>query len=132
MARNVLGIVIGIIIGVIVIAIVESIGHIIFPPPEGVDLKDPDALKSIMKDIPIGAKLSVLTAWGLGVFAGGVAARKIAPGFPRGAWLVGVALFGGAAFTMVQIPHPLWMMIGAVLVTLAGIYAANAVSKSEA
>lgn len=131
MGRTILGIIVGLVVGVAIIAIVESIGHIIFPPPEGVDLKDPEALKSIMKDIPVGAKISVLVAWGLGVFGGGSVARLISRGASPASWVVGAILLGFAALTMVQIPHPVWMVVGAVVVTLLGILAANAVIKSK-
>lgn len=132
MARTLLGIVAGVFLGVIVIMVVESLGHVIFPPPDGTDLKDPEALKAIMMDVPVGAKFAVLVAWGLGVFAGGAVARKIAADFPHAAWLVGVALFAAAAFTMMQIPHPVWMMAGSVIATIAGVFAANAAVKPKA
>lgn len=44
----------------------------VFPPPKGVDLNDPDQLGAIMSEIPLGAKIAVLVAWGLGTFGGGL------------------------------------------------------------
>ncbi len=120
MVRTVLAVVIGVILGVVVISITESIGHIIFPPPEGVDLKDPEALSAIMDTIPVGAKMSVLIAWGLGIFAGGIAAMKISQGQNLTAWIVAGILFAFAVMTMFAIPHPVWMMIGSVVATLVG------------
>ena len=131
MLRIILGVLIGVIAGGLVIALVESAGHMIFPPPEGVNLKDPEELKSIMQEIPVGAKAAVLVAWGLGVFAGGVVARVISRRAVYAAWVVAGVLFAGAAWTMVMIPHPLWMMIGAVLVTLAGGFAANKITPAR-
>lgn len=128
MVRSILGIVAGIFAGVLVIALVESLGHGIFPPPEGVDLKDPDALQSVMGQIPIGAKLAVLVAWGLGAFVGALVALRIGVGNAIAAWIVGAILFAFAVSTMMVIPHPLWMMIGAVIVYLAGVIAANHVA----
>lgn len=125
MLRIVLGIIIGVIAGGVVIAVVETAGHMLFPPPEGVDLKNPDNVKTIMQDIPVAAKAAVLVAWGLGVFAGGVVARLVSQRAAYTAWIVAAILFAGAVSTMVMIPHPIWMMIGAVIVTLAGAFAAN-------
>lgn len=125
MLRIVIGIIVGLVVGIAVVAIMESIGHAIFPPPEGMDLKDPDAIKEMMAEISIGAKVAVLVAWGLGVFVGGVVARMISVGAAPAAWTVAGVLFAGAIVSMVMIPHPLWMVIGAVVVTLLGVFAAN-------
>jgi len=124
MLRSILAVVAGVLVGAVVIFLTESLGHMIFPPPEGIDLKDPEQLKSIMKDIPLGAKLGVLAAWGAGVFAGGVAALLIARRWAPVAWVVAATLFTLAGVTMMAIPHPWWMIIGAVLVTCAGAVAA--------
>lgn len=130
MLRNIGGIVAGIAVGIVVIGLIESLGHMIFPPPDGVDLKNPEALKSIMGEIPLGAKIAVLVAWGLGVFAGGAVARLIARA-KYAALYVGLFLLAGAAYTMTQIPHPLWMAIGAFVVTAAGVFAANALTRAK-
>jgi len=119
-----LGIIAGIIVGVIVVAIVESLGHMIFPPPEG-NLKDPEFLKSIMHEIPVAAKFAILLAWGLGVTAGGVVARLMTRGFLPASWIVGLVLFAGAAYTMFIIPHPRWMQINSIVFTIIGALLAN-------
>lgn len=121
MLKNILGIIAGLATGVIVIMLVEGLGHMIYPPPEGTDLKDPEALKAIMHTIPLGAKIAVLVAWGLGVFTGGYVAGRIAENKTYPTLIVTMLLFAGAAATLIMIPHPLWMVIGAILVTIAGL-----------
>lgn len=130
MLRNILGVIAGIFAGVLVISLVESLGHVAFPPPEGVDLRNPAELKSIMHEIPLAAQLAVLVAWGSGVFVGGLVARRLATGFAFCAWVVGAVLFAGAGSTMIAIPHPPWMIVGAIIVTLSGVFAANHLSRS--
>jgi len=39
----------------IIISIVEATGHRFYPPPEGVDLSDPAALRAMMAEAPVGA-----------------------------------------------------------------------------
>jgi hypothetical protein len=124
MLRNIGAVAAGVVAGAIVIFIVEGAGHMIFPPPDGVNLKDPAALAGIMESIPLGAKIAVLVAWFAGILAGGSAALYIGRRWAPVAWVVAAALFGMAAVTMIQIPHPLWMMIGAVVATLAGAFGA--------
>lgn len=115
MQRAVFATIGGVIIGVVIVFIAEMIGHLIFPPPEGVDLKDPEQLKSIMHEIPLGAKIAVLVAWGLSTFGGGSAAVLMSG---RKAWpagIVALVMLAAAGFTLYAIPHPLWM-VGATLV----------------
>ena len=115
MQRAVFATIGGVIIGIVIVFIAEMIGHMIFPPPEGVDLKDPEQLKAIMHEIPLGAKIAVLVAWGLGTFGGGSAGVLMSG---RKAWPAGVValvMLAAAGFTLYAIPHPLWM-VGATLV----------------
>ncbi len=118
--RSVIGAVVGVVVGAVVIFIVEGAGHRVFPPPPGVNLNDPAALKSVMDQIPFGAKAAVLVGWFLGVVAGSVAALLIAQRWAPVAWVVTASLFGLAAVTMATIPHPLWMTIGAVVLSALG------------
>lgn len=124
MLRNIGAVAVGVLAGAIVIFVVEAIGHIFFPPPEGLDIRDPAARDIIMSQIPTGAKIAVVVAWFAGVFAGGVAALMVARRWAPAAWVVAGTLFAMALITMVQIPHPWWMMAGAVAATLLGGFGA--------
>lgn len=115
MLRSILSIVAGFVVAVVVIMALEIVGHAIYPPPPGIDLHDPAALKTIIDKLPRGALIAVLVAWGLGTFAGSLTAALIA----RRAHLRHAAIVGGielscAILTMVMIPHPLWFMAIAV------------------
>ena len=116
MLRTVLGIAAGIVSAVITIAIVETVGHMIFPPPAGTDVSNPAAMREIMHTIPLGAKIAVLMAWAIGVFVGGVVGILVS----RKAWapwlLAGVVLVF-AGITLLMIPHPLWMVAFTPLAT---------------
>jgi len=121
MLMDILGAVVGVIVAGLVVSIVEAIGHKIFPPPEGVNFKDPDQIKEIMHKIPFPAKVSVLIAWGIGVLVGGSLAIWMAGGTIWPAYVVAGFMLAGGFATMSKIPHPSWMVIGAVVVTvLAG------------
>ena len=132
MMRSILGTLAGVVAGVIVVGLLEGFGHMIFPPPEGVNLMNPEDLSAIMNTISLGAKISVLIAWGAGVFVGGVAALFITKSETWPAWAVGAVLLMGGFYTMTTIPHPIWMIFGAVLVTLAGVYGALKVAAARA
>jgi hypothetical protein len=117
------GVVAGVIAGVLAIFGVELVGHVLYPPPAGV-LDDPEALKTLMSTRPLGAKVSILVAWALGVFVGSAVAILIGQRQSWAAWATALILFAFALVTMVQIPHPDWMAFGATALTLASAISA--------
>ncbi|WP_164117657.1 hypothetical protein [Sphingorhabdus sp. Alg239-R122] len=120
MARRVLGIIAGIIVAGILVALLEGLGHIIYPPPAGTDLNNPDDLAQIMHIMPFGAKLSVIIAWFLGTLGGAATALYITR-WPWSVWIVAAFIIAGTIFSLMTIPHPLWMAIcGLALPVIAG------------
>ncbi|WP_420434589.1 hypothetical protein [Hyphobacterium sp.] len=120
MLRLILGIIAGLVAAVFTVMLVEMVGHMIFPPPEGVDVSNPEQLAAIMHEIPLGAKIGVLVAWALGIFVGGLVAIRISKRNWT-AWVVGLAVLAMGAVTMMMIPHPLWMMVATPLITVLAV-----------
>jgi len=130
MIRSILGVVVGIVAAVIVVGVLEAAGHWIFPPPPGIDLSDPEQLKTIMDKIPPVALVAVLVAWGAGSLAGGFTAAAIA----RRAHVVHALIVGGiqCAFgiiTMLMIPHPLWFWFAAIAIVVPASYVGALLAK---
>lgn len=125
MVRLILGMVAGVLAGGLTVGIVETIGHMIFKPPPGLDVSNPENLKTLMDQIPLGAKLAVIVAWGSGVLVGGTVSSAITRLGPVSAWWVGAILFGMAGWTMLTIPHPMWMWAAAIVTTIVSAYAAG-------
>jgi hypothetical protein len=115
--KNILGIVAGVIAGGIVVFLVELVGHTIFPPPEGTDLSDPEAMRTLIDSLPAGALVSVVVGWFLGSLTGCFTAQKIA-GSTLAAWIVAVLFICLTAYNFTVIPHPLWMMAAGILLPL--------------
>ncbi len=112
--RAFLAILAGVIMGLVVIIAVEWISTMIFPLPEGVDPTDESQMREIMQGMPAGALVMVLIAWFLGAFAGVFTAIRLHPEHARWAGYVVAALFAVATVVnMVQLPHPVWMMVAA-------------------
>ncbi|MDX1984226.1 MAG: hypothetical protein SFV51_28380 [Bryobacteraceae bacterium] len=119
MLRTVLASLAGILAGGLVVGVVETAGHMIFPPPAGVDVSNTESLAALMSQIPVGAKLLVVLAWALGSLAAGWVAAKISRGAPLlPALIAGAGLLAGGAYTLFTIPHPLWMMAAGLLLPL--------------
>lgn len=125
MLRLILGVILGVLVGMVVIGVVEGVGHTIFPPPAGVDLTDPAALKTVMAQVPTEAKVAVLLAWFLGILAGASTANLAAGRRATAGRLAALILFAFAVWTMVTIPHPAWFMAGAVIAALVAAFAAD-------
>lgn len=116
MLRIILGTLAGIVAAGLIVLAIESLGHMIFPPP-AIDLANPEALATIINRLPLGALIAVIVAWIAGSFGGGSIAAKIAR-VPWSAWVVGALMLAGGAWSMVVIPHPLWMKLALIPATL--------------
>ena len=131
MLKKLLGTIAGIFIAAIMVGLIESLGHVIFPPPAGVDLKDPETLSQIMHIIPVGAKIAVLVAWFLGAFMGGWVALLITK-WNMSAWIVALFMLAGSLYSLITIPHPVWMAIAAVIIPfVAAVLAIRLASRKS-
>lgn len=128
MLRKILAVVGGVVAGGVVVFAVEGVGHLLFPPPPGLDMSSPEGMKAAIQSLPAGALLFVVLAWVLGAFAGGLVAaliaRSVGPALVTGALQL---LFG--IVTMVMIPHPLWMIALGILLPLPSAWAGGQLSR---
>jgi hypothetical protein len=119
MMRSIAGVVVGLIAAVAVIASLEALGHAIYPPPPGIDPHNPEAFQTIIDQLPLGAIVMVLVAWGAGTLAGGFSAGAVVGRAQVvHALIVGGIVMSFAVFMMIIIPHPVWFMIISVFVVL--------------
>jgi hypothetical protein len=108
--------VLGVIVAVVLIQVVEMVMYVVYVRPLGVDLNDPEALKTIITSLPSGAFVLLLVGWAVGTFAGAFLAAWVA----RRARMVHGLVIGclfllGAITTMRAIPHPWWVWICALV-----------------
>jgi len=119
MGKKLLAIVAGLLAGVITVGAVETAGHAIFPPPAGLDVTDPKALASMMDQLSLGAKLAVIVAWALGSLVAGLVAGKVAGAEAMvPALIAGTFLLAAGIYSLVTIPHPVWMAVLGVVLPL--------------
>jgi hypothetical protein len=119
--RSILSIVAGVIVAGLFIVGIETIGQRMYPPPPGLDLKNPEVLREMVRAMPLAAIGSVLLAWVIGALAGAWVAARIAMQWQIGhAGVISAIVLAGAVANMLMIPHPVWMWVGAlVLIPLA-------------
>ncbi len=122
--KSLLVILAGLIMGGVVIAAIEYAGHLIYPPPAGLDLADPAAMAALQAHIdtlPLPAFLMVLLAWLFGAIDGALLASWLAPRKPqRHGAIVALLLFLLAVVNVVSLPHPLWMAVATPFVFISG------------
>ncbi len=120
MIRALLAVAAGIAVAFVGISELQSLGHQIYPLPEGLDPADPEVAEVVGRT----TLLIVLVAYGLGTFCGAWVAARIA-GRPFPGLLVGGVMMLAGAANMVAIPHPLWFMGLGLLVFLPSAWLAS-------
>lgn len=124
--QRILAVLTGCIISVAVIFLTEALSHILFPPPAGIDPNNPETLKIIMMNAPPLALILVLLGAFLGSFAGGIIASIIGKDKGKSASImVGIVLTILGALNLIMIPHPVWFIIGSLVVYIGGAYSGN-------
>ncbi len=131
MSRKIIAVVLGALVAVVLIIAIEALGHAVYPPPDGLDLTDPETLQAYIMEAPIGALMFVMGAWLVATLVGGLLACFIA----REAPLVYSAIVGGLVLlgtiiNLMSIPHPLWFSITAVLAIIAMIFITSRLGTS--
>ena len=131
MIRKIAAVVIGTILAIVLIIVVESLSHVVYPPPTDIDMDDEEALKGYFSSVPAGALLFVAAAWMIGTFAGGMLATFIA----RESAVINCTIIGGLVLTgtvmnLISIPHPTWFAIASILAIIATTVVTSKVAAS--
>lgn len=112
MIRNVLAGIAGIALAIGVNYVMELIGHVVYPPPAGLDFGDPDAMGACLASVPAGALLIPIAAYGVGTFCGIPAASLAGTARPASfAGAVAIVVLALAIGALIWIPHPAWFSI---------------------
>lgn len=129
MLRKVLGALTGIATAVLTVMLMEWLGHSVYPPPDGVDFSNTEALTTYVAAAPLGALLFVLVGYLIATFNGTFVACLIgrAPHYIY-ALLIAVLMLADTASNLIMIPHPTWFSVSAV----AGIIASAWLAKKVA
>lgn len=115
--RIVMGVVAGIVVAFLCVFAVEYVGHNLYPPPAGLDPRNPADQARLMDSMPAAAKALVLLAWFVGALGGAWTANRIA-GRSLAGWIVVALVIAAGIATMVMIPHPAWMWAGGIALPL--------------
>lgn len=126
MLRLILGVVVGAIAGMLTISVIEMLGHVIWPPPTGVDMNDMDAFRATVAAMPTGALAAIVAGWTIGAFVGALAANLIAQRALAG-WIVAALVIAAIIVNATMIPGPSWMPVSGILLALLAGWLASRV-----
>lgn len=101
-------------ISILVVFGVENVGHLVYPPSEGMTFSDTGNLSEPDENLPVGALIVMLVAWVFGTALGGIVACVIAGKSPR----IYSRIIGALTllFAMISISHSLWFTLLTVLI----------------
>jgi len=120
MGRSILAVFLGWAASLFIIVAVEAAGHRLFPLPAGADIWNETALRSAGPEIPAAALLLVVLGWAGGALGGGfLTGRLVQRAHVGHALLVALVVLGFAVWTMVTVPHPVWMWVASILLVPA-------------
>ena len=109
MGRRILAVIAGIVTAFILVMLIEWLGHLVVPPPEGLDPTDPESIRAMMDQISPLSLIMVAIAWACAAFGGAWVAGKIGgPPSRIPALIVGGLLVAGSIMNLIVIPHPIW------------------------
>lgn len=133
-ARSFVAVMAGMVVAVTIVSIGDLAAGAMHPLPTGFDMRDVAQMKSHAAAAPASAMFVVLVGWIMGAFVGGLVASRVAAR-SRGqyAWVIAGVILAATLANLRAIPHPAWMVIGALVgVPAAGWLAARLAPPADA
>lgn len=128
--KRVLGVIAGVAVGLAFVMIGDYCSGLIQPWPNGLDYHSRDAIAAFMAPVPVSAFVAMLVFYALGAFLGGLVATLVTGREAlRPAMTVGILLTIGSIMNQMDIPHPIWFMILAVLICIPFAWSGWRVSR---
>ena len=109
----------GVLTGILLVFIGDGASHSLFPPPAGINFHKREEFIKYISAIPAQAFILMLAFWLLAAFFGGFVSSKINnANWRRSSIITGIILLAATVLNLFMIPHPLWMVISAVALTI--------------
>jgi hypothetical protein len=126
MLRKISAVLLGLLVSFAIVMLVEWLGHQVYPPPPGLDFKNPVQVQQFTSNLPLGAFLFLLLGWFLGTLGGGLTACSVARDKPLVfASVIGAVMLAATIANLAMIPHPTWFSIAAIVVIGVGTLLAS-------
>ena len=111
----------GLAVSIGIITAVQMVGHSLWPPPEGLDWRDAEVIRTYTSQLPFLALLFPIVSYFLGTLAGPLVASRIGTLKPLVyVGIIGIVLLAFTVANLIQIPHPTWFSVAAVAAVIIG------------
>ena len=131
MLRYIIAVLGGLFAAAAVVVLIEAASRRIYPPPEGMDFRDPAQLQAFMDTLPPGALAMILAAWALGTLAGALVACRIAREKPLVfASIIGAVMLAATIMNLAAIPHSDGFSIAAILLVAGAALLAGRIASA--
>ena len=127
--RRLGGIAVGIVSAMLLIMGIEFAGHMIWPPPPGLNPQDPAQITELLKTMPLAAQLWIPLSYFVGTFGGCTLALRLSGGWMNALWVVLAIILLSVAMNLMVIPHPTWLAALAALAPLLAALLARALRR---
>ena len=118
MVRTILAVLLGIVAALATVMAVEAATILAWPLPPGLDFKDPAQVRAFVAGMPLAAKTSVVVAWLLAAFDGGLVTVLVARHKTKLALVPGLVIAAATIANAMELPHPMWMPATGVLLAV--------------
>lgn len=123
--RCTMGIAAGLALGVLIVALGERLNHMLWPPPEALQVTNPEAVRAFLAGAPLAALLGLPLIWtiaaGASGFMGGYVSQRAWTG-----WIAGGLLYLATILNLMLIPHPSWMWAVGLIAPPLAVWIASA------
>ena len=123
MTNKILAILAGVAIGVFIVFFGDMMLHKVYPIPAHLDMRNDYDVKRAMEMMPSLYFIIMLAYWLLSAFIAGLVAGRIAKtGWQMPTIFSGIVLLMAAVLNLIYIPHPIWMVILAIVCYVPAAY----------
>jgi len=123
MGRKIISVILGFIAGIALVYVGDSVCMRLYTPPIGLNPLDQENVNSYVAATPIYVMVVMLFFWMLSSFFGGlVAALCNRPDWKTTSLITGGVLLAAAILNMINVHHPTWMVISAIVLYLPVAY----------
>ncbi|MEO6446223.1 MAG: hypothetical protein ABIZ91_10070 [Gemmatimonadaceae bacterium] len=118
--RSIVAVSAGMFVGGIAIFGVEALAHLLVPPPPGLDVTNPENVRNVMSTMPAAHFLPILLGYLIGPTVGAALTARMARSRPllHASVMAGIFIMG-ALKNFMEIPHPIWFIVLALLAFMA-------------
>ncbi len=132
MIRSVLAGVVGILVAFGIVFANEKLGHMAFPPPEGIDFTDAEVIRRYLASLPAWKLLQVMAGWVVGVFAGILVASWIGHAKPISyTAVIGGLMVAATVSNLIILPHPMWFNVTSLGAIALGAWFAKSIAEQR-